>query len=279
MASNVDKLNEQVDAIMKKAIEKNGGDLTTLEPVYKNTLHTKTVMKAGKPIYEARSKHLTIVYMVAVLAGVIWATVGLGLLRVLLLAAICFVEYDMFSGILHVVFDHPDNIALPILGQPALEFQWHHAIPDDICKRDFLHICGDLNVSVSIFVSTFLVVLTNPWTGSTFGPLAAGAVSMKVLFAYVGQFSHRSAHEISIKKRGKFVQQLQKWGVIISVGDHHRHHTPPHDNFFCLIGPCNVVLEQMLKLSKNRRVWLCVLASWVVLCCPVIMATYKIIAN
>ena len=29
MASNVDKLNEQVDAIMKKAIEKNGGDLVT----------------------------------------------------------------------------------------------------------------------------------------------------------------------------------------------------------------------------------------------------------
>jgi hypothetical protein len=36
---------------------------------------------------------------------------------------------DMYGGILHVVLDTPEFIPLPVLGEPCLEFQWHHLLP------------------------------------------------------------------------------------------------------------------------------------------------------
>lgn len=39
-------------------------------------------------------------------------------------------DLSNISGVLHVVLDHPGNIALPFFGQACLEFQWHHHVPD-----------------------------------------------------------------------------------------------------------------------------------------------------
>ena len=61
--------------------------------------------------------------------------------------------YDLYSGILHVVLDEPANISLPFIGQPCLEFQWHHFIPSDIAREHFLDVAGDLNIAVSIMVT------------------------------------------------------------------------------------------------------------------------------
>lgn len=59
------------------------------------------------------------------------------------------------SGVLHVVLDHPANIALPFFGQACLEFQWHHHIPDgELIHFIFAHayriIYGGFSFSISV---------------------------------------------------------------------------------------------------------------------------------
>lgn len=273
----VRKLNEQVDVLNQAALKKVNGDVSKLSIDYQCALRPKTILKAGAPIYEERSRELTYFYWMASVAALVSCTMQVGLGQVLLMGMLCFIEYDIFSGMLHVVFDHPDNINLPVLGQPCLEFQWHHLIPDDIVKRDFVYIAGDLNVATGIIAAAVL--------GS--GMLALGSVTpvvqmltaWKIIMASFGQFSHRSSHEISRTKRGPIVMALQKAGLIISVGDHHKHHTPPHDTNFCLIGPCNLILEQVLKVSRGRYFWLGLFVSWVFACVPLLIASHGVILS
>jgi hypothetical protein len=268
----VRKLNEQVDALNQAALKKVNGDVSKLSIDYQCALRPKTFLKAGAPIYEERSRELTYLYWLGSVAALVSCTVQLGLGQVLLMGLLCFVEYDIFSGMLHVVFDHPDNINLPILGQPCLEFQWHHLIPDDIVKRDFVYIAGDLNVATGLISVAVLC-------SAGLSPLVQIVVAWKILMATFGQFSHRSSHEISRKKRGPIVMALQKAGIIISVGDHHKHHTPPHDTNFCLIGPCNVLLEQVLKISRGRYFWLVLFVSWVFACVPLLIGSHGAIMS
>jgi hypothetical protein len=68
------------------------------------------------------------------------------------LSAFMYLWYDFYSGVLHVVLDHPRHIAFPILGQPCLEFQWHHHIPRDIASKPFIQSCGDLTGESSLEV-------------------------------------------------------------------------------------------------------------------------------
>merc|ERR1712125_183636 len=108
-----------------------------------------TTLVAGTPVYQMRCAAM--VYFYALATGIL---IACGIAKISLLAtamsvAIMFLGY-LYSGVLHVVLDHPDNISLPVLGQPCLEFQWHHAIPDDLVRKDFVDVCGDLNTVVLI---------------------------------------------------------------------------------------------------------------------------------
>ena len=90
----------------------------------------------------------------------------------LLCSLTSYLGYDLYSGILHVMMDHPDNISMPILGQACLEFQWHHTIPSDIVRKDFIYVCGDINMAVVILVPIYVCVLgINSYPGN--GPYAA----------------------------------------------------------------------------------------------------------
>ena len=98
------------------------------------------VLERGQTVYFHRVKLMVGVYS-SIAAWMI--SVGLrelGALPVLLMAGIMFVFYDYYSGVLHIVLDHPNHINLPIIGQGCLEFQWHHHIPDDIVSKSFLEV-------------------------------------------------------------------------------------------------------------------------------------------
>ena len=50
---------------------------------------------------------------------------------------------------------------------------------------------------------------------------------------------------------------------MISFKDHHLHHTPPHDDNFCLIGVCNGLFSFLTKKVCNHpKVWLAALVLW-----------------
>ncbi|CAM9403830.1 unnamed protein product, partial [Hapterophycus canaliculatus] len=65
---------------------------------------------------------------------------------------------DFYSGVLHVVLDDEWNMKVPLLSQPAMEFQYHHHIPDDGCSRPFVEGMGDLNFIVFLHLALFIAL-------------------------------------------------------------------------------------------------------------------------
>jgi len=255
----VDALNVRVQKLTKVAIanaEKSG---KPLDPEYVFAQQPMTTLVAGTPVYQVRSAELVYLYCLGATVLIVCGMSRISFLATAMSMMIMFLGYDLYSGVLHVVLDHPDNISLPILGQPCLEFQWHHAIPDDLVRKDFADVCGDLNVVILIMtiINCYLLDVTNP---SGVSMVIGG---MKLYMAYFGQYSHRSAH--SFARNAPVAEWLQKKGIMISPKDHLSHHKAPHDTDFCLIGLCNPIIMAMRDVTINNAVWLSMFLVWSVI--------------
>jgi len=252
----IDALNERVEKLTKIAIanaEKSG---KPLDPEYVYAQQSMTTLVAGTPVYQMRSAFMVYFYSIATFVLIACGISKISLLASAMSITIMFLGYDLYSGVLHVVLDHPYNISLPILGQPCLEFQWHHAIPDDLVRKDFVDVCGDLNV-VALILTAINCVLLDIQKASGVAMVVGG---MKLWMAYFGQFSHRSAH--SFAKNAPVARWLQNHGIMISSRDHLSHHKPPHDKDFCLIGICNPIIDAMRSITRNNFVWLSMFLVW-----------------
>jgi len=257
----IDALNDRVKNLTQQAIatSKSSGKPLALE--YVHAQQPMTTLVAGTPVYQLRSAIVVYVYsclsVVLVLVGMIQLSITTSVLSIITI----FIGYDLYSGILHVVLDHPSNIALPILGQPCLEFQWHHAIPDDLVRKSFIDVCGDLNVVVLIVIGINLCLLDLEKPSG----VAFVIGGMKLFMAYFGQFSHMSAHAFSKSRKSKSMAVwLQKYGFMISPKEHMAHHKPPHDLDFCLIGLCNPIIDLLRKITTNNMIWLIVFLIWTI---------------
>lgn len=134
-----------------------------------------------------------------------------------------------------------------------------HNYKDDLVRKSFVDVCGDLNVVVLILfgINLCLLDLDKP-SGVTF--VIGG---MKLWMAYFGQFSHMSAHAFSKSRKSKSVAVwLQKYGLMISPKEHMAHHKPPHDLDFCLIGLCNPIIDTLRKITTNNMIWLIAFLIW-----------------
>lgn len=249
----IDALNSRVEKLTTVAVEdsKKSGKPLALE--YVHAQHPMTTLVAGAPVYQMRSATLVYLYLMGTSTLVLLGMTKLSFAATALCMVTMFVGYDLYSGILHVVLDHPSNIALPIMGQPCLEFQWHHAIPEDLVRKDFVDVCGDLNLVVFITVVINLLFI---WGGLlNYSGVAMVFCGMKLPMAYFGQFSHRSAHSFG-KSRSPVADWLQRCGFMISPKEHMAHHKPPHDLDFCLIGLCNPIIDALRKVTTNNAIWL-----------------------
>lgn len=251
----IDLLNERVVKITQKAVKEAKDAGKPLGPEFVHAQMKMTTLTAGAPVYQLRSAVLVYMYAIGTALLIMKGASMLHPITTLLCLLTMFVGYDFYSGILHVVLDHPDNIALPVLGQPCLEFQWHHAIPDDIVRKDFVDVCGDLNVVVLILAAINLYLLDlNSGVAMVIGGL-------KLWMAYYGQFSHKSAHAFGTA-RDVVANWMQKNGLMISPKDHMAHHKPPHDIDFCLIGLCNPIIDGMRAVTTNNVAWLSLFFVW-----------------
>ncbi|CAJ1936732.1 unnamed protein product [Cylindrotheca closterium] len=242
-------LERKVQELITKARETKDDD-----PVLKVASKPKLydgALRAGTPIYVARS-HIPVFLLVAACTSLVaWSIYDTNLAIVACCVAGALVGYDMLSGFLHIVFDNPDNLYIPILGQPCLEFQMHHHFPTDLVQRDFLDVCGDLNL-VGLVVSVFTILAFDPIND----PLVRCMGGLKMLMAYYGQFSHRSAHTPSTVNN-KFISGLRSAGLMIPLEKHRSHHRPPHDMDFCLVGVCNPLINFLYhKVTRNRFFWM-----------------------
>ena len=253
----IDALNDRVEKLTQLAIANSKKSGKPLDPEYVYAQQSMTTLVAGKPVYQMRSAVMVYLYSLSTFVLIAYGISKLSLFATALSLAIIFLGYDLYSGVLHVVLDHPDNIGLPILGQPCLEFQWHHAIPDDLVKKDFVDVCGDLNV-VALILCVINGILLDIQKASGVAMVIGG---MKLWMAYFGQFSHRSAHSFG-RSNPAIADWLQKYGFMISPKAHLSHHKPPHDSDFCLIGICNPIIEVMRAITTNRTVWLAMFLVW-----------------
>mmetsp|Transcript_8495 Transcript_8495/g.20442 ORF Transcript_8495/g.20442 Transcript_8495/m.20442 type:complete len:289 (+) Transcript_8495:125-991(+) len=241
-------LEAKVAELIAKAKETKDDDpvlkVASLPKLYDGAL------RAGTPIYVARS-HIPVFLLAAICGGcVAWSIYETNLAVFALCVVGALVGYDMLSGFLHIVFDNPDNLYIPILGQPCLEFQMHHHFPTDLVQRDFLDVCGDLNlVGLTLMGFTFAAFDVSD-------PIVRFMGGLKMFMAYYGQFSHRSAHTPSTAN-DKIISALRNAGLMIPLDKHRSHHRPPHDKDFCLVGVCNPLINFLYhSVTRNRFFWI-----------------------
>merc|ERR1719483_1287705 len=160
---------------------------------------------AGKPIYVSRNEYFSFTLLGISAFMILKHVVALDTLHTIICIIVSYFWYDLYSGILHVVLDEPANISLPLIGQPCLEFQWHHCIPSDIAREHFLDVAGDLNIAVSIMASLH-IVWSSSWTSHPYCSMFGG---LKLFMAWFGQYSHRSAHSPRPKSLSPITKALQ----------------------------------------------------------------------
>lgn len=243
-------LNADVKKIIAKADADGKADVST--ECAKRPL---SVLWSGYPIYQSRWAFPVYLYAAISLASIANGLLAYGPAVSLLSMVLMFFTYDVYSGVLHVVFDAPNNIALPIMGQPCLEFQWHHHIPRDLVRKNFIDCLGDLNM---VGLITFLgYLLLSDVSSNT---LLQQLLGMKLLMGYFGQYAHKSAHDVN--GRSAVARFLQSAGWMASVAQHKSHHMPPHDTDFCLIGVMDPVITLARSITTNETVWLIVFTAW-----------------
>ena len=261
------KLNARVAHKSKQLLAEAKASGTSPSPEVEPSTRARTALWCGTPIYQPRS--VWMVYVFAALSvGLIahgFNETGMACSLVSFLAT--YLCYDCYSGVLHVFFDETRNLCLPVLGQPCLEFQWHHHLPDDIVRKGFVQACGDLNLVVGLSMCLHVGLTGNRGRD----PLVLGLTGWKILAAYFGQFSHRSAH-MGLSQRGPFLTKLQKTGLLTSPAQHHVHHTPPHSSNFCLLGPCNDFVQVLTRAIPDYRLWRVLFVVWSLFDIPLLAA-------
>jgi hypothetical protein len=76
-----------------------------------------TFLHSGSPVYVKRSQSAVLAFSGLGLAMLVKGGLAAGLPTVLVCMAVMFLAYDLYSGVLHIVLDCPDNIRMPLLGQ------------------------------------------------------------------------------------------------------------------------------------------------------------------
>lgn len=169
-------------------------------------------------------------------------------------AAFCvmYVVLDFYSGVLHVVLDDEWNMGVPLLSQPAMEFQYHHHIPDDGCSRPFIEGMGDLNFIIGLHLALFTALFIH---GGQKDSLLLCAGGWKMLIAYWGIWNHRQAHQMK-SKRPFWVTYLQNKNLMLSPAAHKVHHTPPHEDEYCLLGVSTPAVTWLKRRNIGSISWI-----------------------
>ena len=250
-AEDIAALNAQVAVAQAAALARfAAGDQKVL---FRGTLSPEfAAVRDGATVYHNR--HVWLVVVLALVAvGLALQSLRVGPVAFLACGAVVFVLYDLFSGVLHIVLDHPGFIHFPVLGPACLEFQWHHQIPTDIASKPYMQVCGDLSMTICILMTWYVLILNTP--------IGLSLLGFEVLFAYYGQMAHRMAHTPKNRRPG-WVIALQDSGVMLSQAAHNSHHRTFTDTFCIGSGWCNPLLTFLIgNVMSSRNGWLVVFLS------------------
>lgn len=162
---------------------------------------------------------------------------------------------DLYSGILHIVLDSEVFLSWKIPGfwKGALEFQWHHEIPQDLASKPFVEVVGDLiGPMLGFLLATHI-----------YGPAGlithhhAFGLGVNFLLALWLQLGHRMSHTRPAD-RPAWVKVAQRLQILLPPSDHQKHHQTYDRNFCICHGHCNGILnwvtQNLIKLDQTT-VW------------------------
>jgi ubiquitin-conjugating enzyme E2 variant len=150
---------------------------------------------------------------------------------------------DLASGLVHWTADTWGRQSLPLVGRRVLKpFRVHHVNPDDILRRDFIDLNGD------VALGACAVLLPAWWLEP--GPLSAFLVALGGATLPTNQV-HQWAHA---PRAPRLARWLQRARLILSRDAHARHHTAPYTGHYCITtGWCNAALARLDLFARLER--------------------------
>lgn len=151
------------------------------------------------------------------------------------------VAADFVSGFVHWLADSFGSVKMPFFGAAFIApFREHHYDPLKITRHDFIQVNGNNCVVILMFLP-FVVAVQSLVSAKFAAWLELWTVAFTIAIFLTNQV-HSWAHAERVPKA---VRWLQRTRIILNAADHDRHHTEPHDTYFCItFGWLNPLLEK-----------------------------------
>ncbi|MEX2181208.1 MAG: fatty acid desaturase CarF family protein [Gemmatimonadaceae bacterium] len=191
--------------------------------------------------------------LMGVLAAMVWRAIQVNPMPVWLFVVVAIAAYlaaDLLSGVVHFLADNFGTPETPFVGPGfVLPFREHHRDPKGITRHGFFEANGN-NALVCLPVLIPTVVLV-PVMETRLGFLTGLFVLVLLLAAFLTNQVHKWAHQDLPPAP---VRALQRAGLIISKDHHDRHHTSPHDTYYCItVGLWNPLFERYRVFARLER--------------------------
>ncbi len=165
-----------------------------------------------------------------------------------LVAAAGMLSADFSSGIVHWTADTWGEETMPILGRRFLRpFRVHHVNPHDFLRRNVIDTNGDVSmIVIPLLAAAFAIPLSEPW-----GRMAAVYLVSFCLCGLPTNQVHQWAH---MPQPPRWVDWLQRRGLLLSRESHARHHAAPYVVNYCITtGWCNALLTRLDFFRRLER--------------------------
>ena len=146
---------------------------------------------------------------------------------------------DFASGLVHWGADTWGSERMPVLGRRFLHpFRVHHLNPDDILRRGFVDLNGDVALlSLPLLLGGLLIPLSDV-AGRLATVFCVALAACSLPTNQIHQWAHRS-------QAPPWVGWLQRRGLILSRERHALHHAAPYTTHYCITtGWCNRALTR-----------------------------------
>jgi ubiquitin-conjugating enzyme E2 variant len=157
---------------------------------------------------------------------------------------------DFASGLVHWAADTWGSERMPVLGHRFLHpFRVHHLNPDDILRRGFVDLNGDVALlGLPLLAGSLLIPLTDA-AGRLATLFCVSLAACALPTNQIHQWAHRSDPP-------SWVRWLQRRGVILSREQHALHHATPYTTHYCITtGWCNSGLARA-RFFPRLEVWI-----------------------
>ncbi len=148
---------------------------------------------------------------------------------------------DFVSGFVHCAADNFGSPSTPVFGVAFIRpFRDHHKDPTDITRHDFVETNGNsCIVNLVVLVPTYYLAYAD--TSAPEFLLGAFVLMFTLMIVLTNQI-HKWAH---MAVPPSAIRPLQRFGLILSPGNHQVHHTEPFDRNYCITtGWMNAIIER-----------------------------------